>query len=356
MKPFSILLFFLLAVSLCQCITPINPDVQTLSPSLVVDGLVADQPRRSRIFLSLTAEYTANSLNYQVQQATVFVADNTGQRTVFGEVSPGYYQPDTSWRGIANRSYTLHVRLADGREYASKPEVLRPVASIDSMYVEYSQKLKFGTDAYDKGFDVYLDLKDPATPGDYYRWSWVHYEIPSFCKTVKIPACGSCQDNLEFGMSCCGPCWDIVRYQNIINISSDQAINGNRISRRPILRAPFTSYQTYYVEIEQQSLTKEAYEYLSTLKDIVQNTGGLFDAAPATLIGNINRIGDPNELVLGYFGASSMTVRPLYIDRSKAPSYPDLVPSPPPLPQPASCDQCLESAIRTARKPTWWVY
>ncbi|MFD1141272.1 DUF4249 domain-containing protein [Larkinella insperata] len=356
MKPVSLLLIFVLAGLLCQCITPINPDTRTLPPSLVVDGLVTDQPGRSRVSLSLTADYTATSLNYVVQGAAVFVTDNTDQRTAFNEISPGFYQPDSSWRGTIGRQYTLHVRLSDGREYQSKPELIRPIASIDSMYVEYSQQLKYGTDTYDKGFDVYLDLQDPATPNDYYRWSWVHYEIPQYCKIVKIPVCGNCLDHLEFGMSCCGSCWDIVRYQNLINITSDQAINGNRISRRSILRTPFNSYSTYYVEIEQQSLTKEAYEYLATLKDQIQNTGGLFDAAPATLVGNMSRVNDPEERVLGYFGASAMTIRPLYVDRRTAPTYPDVIPSPPPLPQPAPCEPCIESAIRTGKKPIWWRY
>ncbi|GAB3326470.1 hypothetical protein GCM10027299_25540 [Larkinella ripae] len=354
MKRLPILCSFVLAVVLCQCITPINPDTRTLQPALVVDGLVTDQPSRSRIALSLTAEYTAVSLNYLVQNATISVTDETSQRTVFSETSPGYYQPDSSWRGTAGRTYQLHIQLADGRTYQSRTELLRPIVPIDSLHVEYSQKVKFGTDAYDKGFDVYLDLKDPATPDDYYRWSWVHYEHPVYCTTVKIPACGGCQNYLEYGVACCERCWDIVRYQNLVNIASDKAVNGNRISRRPILRAPFTSYTVYYAEIEQQSLTKEAYEYLSALNDMIQNSGGLFDAAPATLVGNLSRVGNPDELVLGYFGASAMTIRPLYVDRTQSPTFPDVIVNPPPLPSPAGCTACVESPYRTQKPPRWW--
>jgi hypothetical protein len=354
MKPIYLFLPLVFTVLLCQCITPINPDARTLPPTLVVDGLVTDQPGRNRVSLSLTADYTATALNYTVEKATVFVTDDGNQRTSFSEISPGFYQPDTSWRGNPGKNYTLHVRLSDGREYQSRPELLRPIVPIDSIYIEFNQKLKLGSDAYDKGFDVYLDLKDPATPDDYYRWSWVHYEPLVYCDIIRVPECRSCATYLEYGLTCCNKCWDIIRYQNLINIASDNAINGNRISRRPILRAPFASYQPYYVEIEQQSLTKEAYTYLSALKDMIQSTGGLFDAAPALLVGNISSVSKPDELVLGYFGASAMTIRPLYIDRTKAPVSPDIVLAPPPQPPPTSCAACNESQIRTKKAPKWW--
>ncbi|MGA0558128.1 DUF4249 domain-containing protein [Larkinella sp. VNQ87] len=354
MKPTILPLVLILTMLLCQCITPINPDTRTLPRSLVVDGLVTDQPGRNRISLSVTADYTATSLTYVIERAEVLVTDNTGQRIPFLETSPGYYQPDTNWRGIPGRSYTLNIRLSDGREYTSQPELLQPVPPIDSLFVEYTEKPIPNTNAFDKGFDVYLDLKDPATPDNFYRWSWVHYERLAYCGTVKIPECPNCQNYVEYSLSCCGQCWDIVRYQNQINIASDQFINGNLLSRRPILRAPFSSYLPYYVEIEQQSLTKEAYQYLIALNDLIQNTGGLFDAAPVTLIGNMSRIGHPNELVLGYFGASAMVVRPLIIDRQTAPSFPTLVISPPPLPPPGACTSCVESPFRTQKKPRWW--
>ncbi|RRB00728.1 DUF4249 domain-containing protein [Larkinella rosea] len=356
MKTVSYFLCLVLATLLCQCVTPINPDVRSLPPALVVDGLVTDQPGKNRVSMSFTADYTSTSLNFVAEKATVFVTDNANQQTVFKETSPGFYQPDSSWRGSTGKSYTLHVRLSDGREYQSKPELLKPVAPIDSIYIEFNQQLKLGSDAYDKGFDVYLDLKDPATPDDNYRWSWVHYEPLVYCDVIRIPTCPGCAIYQEYGLTCCTKCWDIIRYQNLINISSDNAINGNRISRRSILRAPFESYEPYYVEIEQQSLTKEAYTYLSAVKDIVQNVGGLFDAAPATLTGNISSVTQPDELVLGYFGASAMIIRPLYIDRSKAPVTPDIILAPPPQPPPTSCAKCEESQARTSKAPKWWKF
>ncbi|WP_128547864.1 DUF4249 domain-containing protein [Larkinella soli] len=356
MRFFSSITILMLGLLVCRCVTPINPDARSLPPSLVVDGLVTDQPGRNRVSLSLTAAYKQTALNLLVQNASVTVSDDANRRVEFRETSPGYYQPDTSWRGVAGRTYTLNIQLSDGRSYRSKPELLRPVVPIDTVYVEFTQKLRPGTQSYNKGFDVYLDLKDPATPDDYYRWSWVHYERPYFCGTVKIPECSGCQNFIEYGVLCCGPCWDIIRYQNEINIASDNSINGNRISRRPLTRVPFTSYLPYYLEIEQQSLTKEAYQYLFTLNDMISNSGGLFDAAPATLTGNLSSTGNAEELVFGYFAASAMVIKPFYVDRRNAPAFPDLMDLPPALPSPAPCTACVESPFRTQHPPKWWQF
>lgn len=354
----KILPFFLaLALSLLiwQCVTPFNPKIPALKSGVVIDGLVSDQPGRNRVVLSFTTEYTQNSLNLLVRDATVSVVDNNGVRIPFRETGPGYYEPlDAAWRGELGKSYTLSVSLSDGRRFQSTAEVLRPTVPIDSVFVEYTEKLKPGTLVNDKGFDVYLDVKDPAATKDYYRWTWVHYEPIVFCATIKIPECGGCQNYLEYSQTCCGRCWDIIRYFTPISIASDNAVNGNRISRQPILRAPYTSTTIYYVELEQQSLTEQAYQYLYTLNDLIKNTGGLFDAAPATLKGNISSISDSEELVFGFFTASAIIIQPLLIDRNTVNALPTTVYHPPALPPPSACIPCQESAFRTATPPKWW--
>ena len=356
MKFFTLFLLLSLTLLCWQCVTPYYPDVRTLQPGIIIDGLVTDQPGRNRVVLTFTAEYTQYSLNLLVRNAAVSVTDNAGTRVTFREKSPGYYEPqDTTWHGDMGKKYTLNIALSDGRRFQSTAETLLPTAPIDTVYTEYTEKLKPRTLAYDKGFDVYLDVKDPAATKDYYRWTWVHYEPIRYCEVVTLPIPPCCENTQEFSRNCCELyCWDIVRYFAPINIASDQAVNGNRISRQPILRAPHASTTIYYVEIEQFSLTEQAFQYLNTLNDLIKNTGGLFDAAPSTIKGNITAVDETNELVFGLFTASSIIVRPLLIDRSTVSALPVVVYHPPPLPPPGVCKTCEESAFRTQKPPKWW--
>jgi hypothetical protein len=352
----KILSYTLLAVLLfaLSCITPYNPDTQTLDQKLIVDGLVTDQPGRSLVTLSLTADYTLGSLNYFATKATVYVTDNTNKRTDYKETSVGVYQPaDATWKGDPGSSYTLFVTTSDGRQFQSTPQLLNPVAPIDTVYYEYTKKPIVGTQTTNKGFDLYADTRDPATPGNFYRWSWTHFEPLVFCRTQDVTTRGV---TTSFGYYCCETCWDIVRCYSCNNVASDSRINGNKISRQPIARVPFTSTERYYIEVEQQSLSAEAYAYWNTVAQLTQNNGGIFDATPVPLQGNIRCTNRNSEPAFGFFGASGVSVKALFVNRSTPSDLPDALLLPTALPPPATCAKCVESAYRTQKAPRFWKF
>jgi len=334
-----------------SCVTPINPRTQSMASKLVVDGLITDQIGRSRISLTQTADYTAASLNLTVQRATVFVTDQNGTRTIFREARPGFYLPvDPNWRGTAGQTYTLNIRTAEGKEYKSQPDLLKSVPPIDSVYWEYTRKPLAGTADFDKGFNVYIDTKDPKTEGDYFRWSWVHYEPIGVCDIRTVP-----RTTLTFSYPCCSNCWDIVRCYSCVTLASDEIVNGNVISRQPVLRAPFESMSKYYVEIEQYSLSRSAYQYWKTVRELTNNRGGIFDPAPVTLRGNMTSTTDPSEPVFGFFGASGSSVRAVTIDRSQTGDSPNLRAPLPPFPDGLPpCAVCVDNDFRTPNTPRWW--
>lgn len=350
---YSLIASLLFALS---CVTPFNPDTLKLEQKLIVDGAVTDQPGRNNITLSLTADYTAGALNYYATKATVYVLDNTSKRVDYRESSIGIYQPtDVNWKGETGKSYTLYVNTSDGRQYKSSAQLLKPVAPIDTIYSEYTQKPIPGTTAFDKGFDLYVDTRDPATTGDFYRWNWINYTFLNFCRIQEVNSGGVL--NL-YGYYCCEPCWDIYRCYTCNNVASDVRINGNKISRQPILRIPYTTTERYYLEVEQQSLSAEAYAYWNTVAQLTQSNGGIFDATPVQLTGNITCTNRTDEPAFGFFGAYGTSVKALFVDRSKRPELPNLIlpqPVAPPGPPPA-CARCIESAYRTQKQPRFWKF
>lgn len=337
-----------------SCVTPYNPDAQTLDQKLIVDGLVTDQPGRSLITLSLTADYTLGALNYFATKATVYTTDKANKRTDYKETSIGIYQPaDAAWKGVSGESYTLFVTTSDGRQFKSTAQTLNSVAPIDTVYYAYTKKPIAGIKAFDKGFDLYADTRDPATPGNFYRWSWTHYNPLVFCSTRDVVTRGI---TTTFGSYCCETCWDILRCYSCNNVASDSRINGNKISRQPIMRVPFTSTERYYVEVEQQSLSAEGFQYWNTVAQLTQNNGGIFDATPVQLKGNITCTNREDEPVFGFFGASGVSVKALFVDRSTPSDLPDAVQLPIAFPPPAACARCVESAYRTQKAPQFWKY
>ncbi len=102
---------FLILGLVSSCISPYQPDTQSIGRALVVEGLITDQPGPYAVNLTQTADYTYSGLNLLVSGATVTLSDNAGNREVLREVSAGYYQTAaTGIRGTAGRSYKIAIR------------------------------------------------------------------------------------------------------------------------------------------------------------------------------------------------------------------------------------------------------
>jgi hypothetical protein len=61
----------------------------------------------------------------------------------------------------------------------------------------------------------------------------------------------------------------------------------------------------YLLRINQHSLSSQAYDYWNKVSQAVSLSGGLFEAPPGEIGGNIFNINDPEEKVHGYFYGSA---------------------------------------------------
>ncbi len=348
----QLLLLVLLVVS---CVTEFQPDAVSISPSLIVEGEITDQPGPYTVKLSRTADYSFKSLNLIETGATVTISDNLGNQETLKESTGGFYRTNVGgMRGTPGRSYKLTIRTRSGNRYESQPEVLPAVPPVQKLYYESNYVPPTGITAGKQTWAVYLDTKDPDTLGNYYKWNWTHYNFTEVCRKtfVSVPPPGR-----YTGISCCSECWDITRCYNCISINSDANINGKAISRQPIAEVPFTSLGRYYIEVEQQALSKGAYEFWKGVRQLTNNTGGLFDAAPATVQGNLRCVSKADERVYGYFGATGVSAGYLLVDRSAGQGSPTVdFPVIVPYPTNPACITCENNLYRTPNKPRWWTY
>ncbi|GAB3947109.1 hypothetical protein GCM10028805_18770 [Spirosoma harenae] len=342
---------FLYALLVVSCITEFQPDTVSIPVSLVVDGQITDQPGPYTIRLTRTADYSYKSLNLLETGAIVTISDNQGNQEVLKEQSSGgvYMTAATGIRGVAGRSYKVTIQTKAGKKYESDLEVLVAAPPILKLYYEYTKESGGATTAKNQGWNVYLDTKDPEVAGNFYRWSWQHYEFTEVCSKTEQA------NGTIIGRGCCSPCWDITRCYNCIDVTSDVDINGKAISRQFIMRVPYKSKSRYYLEVQQQSISKGAYEFWKSVRGLVNNTGGLFDTAPSTVSTNLHCTNDPTAVVYGYFGATGLSEQYLFVDRSAGEGPPD---SDPPviIPQPSACAVCENSIYRTPNQPRWWQF
>jgi hypothetical protein len=352
MNYFRLLIYGLgVLLAVLSCVTEYQPGTVSIPPSLIIEGQITDQAGPYTVRLTRTADYSYKSLNLLETGATVTIEDNQGNRETLTEQAPGgvYQTRANGIQGVAGRSYKVTVVTKAGKRYESDAEVLRAAPPIQKLYYEYSVDGESVVNAKNQGWNVYLDTKDPETTGDYYKWDWQHYEPIDICFKQET------REGTLVGLDCCSPCWDIVRCYSCISVNSDVNINGQAISRQFIMRAPFKSTSRYYLEVQQQAISKGAYTFWKSVRQLTTNTGGLFDAAPAIVQGNVHCVSDPATMAFGYFGAAGVSEQYIYVDRSTGQGVPDLDP-PVTVPQPSGCVICENNLYRTRNKPRWWAY
>ena len=344
----TLLLLLLLAVS---CVTEFQPDSISIPAALIVEGLITNQPGPYFVKLTRTADYSYKSLNLLETGASVTISDDLGNKETLREASTGgtYQTSATGIQGIVGRTYKVTIRTRNGEQYESDPEQLKGAPAIDRIYAEYRYDAEYASNnGKANGWDLYVDTKDPETPGDFYRWDWAHYEFTDVCQTIP-------SGSTLIGIPCCSNCWDITRcYINCINIMSDVNINGHSISRQLIERIPYDAATPYYVEITQQSLSLGVYTFFKTAQQQVANAGGLFDAAPGSIGGNIHSATDVSTRAYGYFGAVGTSTGYILVDRSNAMGRPVSTKDPVNVNSLAPCATCVNSQYRTPTQPRWW--
>lgn len=349
MKAILQILIATLMVFVVACVVPFDPKLKGGTPYIVFEGTLTDQPGPHYFTLSLSAGYNSKESVFDrtVNAAKVWLTDSKGVRTDLIDLSKGKFSTPEGFKGQIGNSYILHV-LNAGLQYESSAETMRFVPEINKVYAEYNQTL--GKNPKNRGyFNVYIDTKDSSTEGDYYRWFWKGYEKVKVCDLYTPP--GSIVTYLRY---CCDDCWDIHQCIGCIIMASDKLINGRVLAKQRVAQIPYDDIKPYYIAIEQMSLSKEAYNYWSSIDAQANNSGGIFDASPATIRGNIKVLSADATPMLGFFQVSAVTQKIAYIQRnnvgyepfSKVFSTSAVYPK---------CTYCQESPYRTAKRPLNWV-
>jgi hypothetical protein len=166
-----------------------------------------------------------------------------------------------------------------------------------------------------------VDTSDPETDKNYYMWSWtgtyeVHTQPWLFFDIKKMKLAPK---------DCCATCW-LSEFNSSVSVFDDTDLGGTQIRKKPVvfvrlfLENGARHFQgKYNIEVKQLSTTKEAYKYWSSIEGQINSTGSIFEPPPVAITGNITNCDDPEDIVFGYFGASSITTKNIFIPESEIP-------------------------------------
>ena len=189
---------------------------------------------------------------------------------------------------------------------------------IDS--ISYDTK---GTVTAGPGLNIYVSTHDATNTIKYYRWDYqetwqFHSNFHSYFKSNGDTVLGRdlINDNIT-------DCWQSDT-SSVIVVGSSAKLAQNVIVNNPITSVVSTSEKTgveYSILVRQYALTAEAYSFYSNLKKNTEQLGGIFDAQPSLVNGNIHCINNPSEPVIGYINAGSTSTRRIFITNKQLPDW-----------------------------------
>ena len=297
------------------CKKPYLPLVVASNPNyLVVEGVINNGNDSTIIRLGRTTTISSDTLTKPELNAVVTVQSNTNNTYPLREKDNGYYVSPGLNLSASNK-YQLKIVTKDSKAYQSDFESVKNSPPIDSVYYQIKSN----------GLQIYTATHDRLKQTTYYRWEYaetyiIHSEYDSFYIHVKDPF-DTVLSRLP-GQQVY-TCW-VTGQSSTIYLNSSAKLLKDVIADNTLNFIPSTSNKVatrYSILVKQYALSTDAYNYWQNLKKNTEQLGGIFDAQPSEISGNIHCITIPSEPVIGFISVGSYTQGRIFIDNRDLPAW-----------------------------------
>ena len=250
-------------------------------------------------FVKVSQASATGSLPANVLSACVIVYNEDGASEEFEEVGDGVYRcPGNTIQGEPGGSYYIEVKLLAGQVFRSVSETMPALHASDALNWKETLDVRTASTGLDFQVPVVsIDLTTtiPQTSEPLY-FNWVGAESFSIIPTDFPDPFGSipppCYVTRYFGSE------KVNLFSNLQNKAPSYTFEGFWI------RDIDDSFLTKHIfTVYQYGISEGYYNYLQSVKVLVENNGSLFDSPPGRAIGNIYPV-EGDDLVQGYFHAS----------------------------------------------------
>ena len=309
-------IIFLAALGLLvqSCVEPYEFETEVFDSALVVEGTITNEEINQKIMISTTYKLEENG-PAPLTGAMVSVKDNTGTTYNFQESSPGIYLSSELFKAETGRSYQLEFVTSNGKRYGSDPVQLSGSTIIEDIFAQRVETLEGNS-----GIEIRVNGRGTQGSSGYYRYEYEEtYKIVSpFFKSQDIILDQNGNVGLVPKSKEEFTCFKTETSRNIV-ISNTNTLSEDNV-RGELLRFirkdnPIFAHR-YSILVKQYVISREAYSFYQTLKDLSESESLFSQIQPGYLSGNIYSLDNENENVLGFFSVSAVTEKRAYFDYS----------------------------------------
>jgi hypothetical protein len=167
---------------------------------------------------------------------------------------------------------------------------------------------------------VYVSSHDPLNNTRYYRWDYTEtWQYRSPLESELGVENGLIYYVVDRPEDQKYNCWS-TDFSTDILVGSSVALSEDVINKAPVALVPQNSVKInlrYSILVRQYAITEKAYQYFQILKKNTESLGSIFDAQPTQLIGNFHPLKNSSEIVIGYFTASSVQQKRIFIGKDE---------------------------------------
>jgi hypothetical protein len=312
----NILLLVLSALVLSSCIEPFPPNLgnETVQ-KFVVFGQITDKEGYQIVSVSTTSTIKKPKYN-PLSFCTVSITDNQENTFFLNEFEPGNYRV---WIGqdylYHGNSFRVNVTTPTGIQIISNFDEMPEGPDIDSIYYIRKDIPTTNPDKPLQGIQFYLNLDGKNTNCHFYRWdiieTWEHHAVfpKSLYWNMKNVVIINPSDFSRMY------CWTTQDLQKIYTLSTEN-LSQNTFRMYKLHFVDNTTQRLTYcysLLINQYTLSREAYTYWNNLRINSNEQGGLYEIQPLHVIGNLRCTSNPELEVLGFFSATSLSTKRIFV-------------------------------------------
>ena len=308
--------FLILAIMLPSCIVTYEPHIDSKNINkLVVSGQVTDNSDYQTVSVSM-ASPIGDPQFIPVSGCYVRIFDDKGNQFVMPEAEAGIY------KGRIERSYLtpgtsfkVDILTSDGINIESDFDRMSECPVVDSVYYIRKEIQTNIRNQITRGLQFYIDLNCGNINSHFFRWeaieTWEHHAPyprewyydgtvhhiypPDYSRIV---------------------CWSTELVKNIYTLSTEGLVENTDTTMLPL---HFVDNHTarlmygYSLLINQIALSEAAYSYWDQLRINSSEQGGLYEKQPLSIRGNLHNNTNPDQVVLGFFSASSVKSKRIFV-------------------------------------------
>ncbi len=331
---------------------------------LIVSGTLTDLAETQFVYLSQTTSnarkpfiadeerkiFTLNDLPRPVEGARVMLhCKEIGASWEYQETKPGAYELNGFRAPRPGLEYELEIWTQE-KVYRSQPQRMPEAIGSDQLSYTF-ERARLADNPEAALIAISSEVTLPNQVGGYYlRWAVEEvyfWDLTFFPNPFNVPP---------------PPCYvtEISDAERITLVNGDllnsSGSSSSQVLAKRLVDQSFLS--RHYFNVRQLSITKDAHDYWRKVRQLVNNTGSVFDIPPAPIRGNMYNVDDSEEVVLGYFEVAKAKITRIYTTRADVPFFLEevceYVPGKRATEYKPTCLSCNVFPNSTSQQPEWW--